>query len=91
MPNLTLPLAEGSWRSLALQGDQPIQLHLDRDRLAKRTTRTYRQTRFASLLHLWLFDQRCQGPDRANRSVLRHLQRARLTSGQEHDALVATT
>jgi hypothetical protein len=65
---LTLPIAEGGLSGITLQRDeQSVALHLDRDRLAKRTTRTYRQTRFGSLLNLWLFDQRCQDPDRANR------------------------
>lgn len=67
MAKLTLPMTEGGWDSLTLKGDQPVHLHLNRDRLNKRTTRTYRQTRFGSLLNLWLFDQRCQDPDRANR------------------------
>lgn len=68
MANLTLPVAEGGWSSITLQQDeQSLHLRLDRNRLAKRTTRTYRQTRFGSLLNLWLFDQRCQDPDRTNR------------------------
>lgn len=67
MAKLTLPISEGGIDSLTLQGDQPVRLHLDRSRLAKRTTRTYKQTRFGSLLNLWLFDLRCQDPDRANR------------------------
>lgn len=68
MANLTLPIAEGGWNGITLQRDDlTVALHLDRDRLAKRTTRTYRQTRFGNLLNLWLFDQRCQDPDRANR------------------------
>lgn len=67
MAKLTLPLGEGGWDSLSLMGERPCRLHLDRDRLAKRTTRIYRKTRFGSLLNLWLFDQRCQDPDRVNR------------------------
>lgn len=34
--------------------------------LEKRTTRQLRGTLFGSLLHLWLFDNRCAQPDRAN-------------------------
>lgn len=67
MAKLTLPLAEGGLSSLTLQGERACRLQLNRDRLAKRTTRTYRQTRFGNLLNLWLYDQRCQDPDRANR------------------------
>lgn len=36
------------------------------DDLDKRTTRTYQQTRFGGMVHLWLFDKRCLQPDRAN-------------------------
>lgn len=43
-----------------------LPVFLDIDRLEKRTTRQYRGTLFGSLLHLWLFDQRCAQPDRAN-------------------------
>lgn len=67
MAKLTLPIAEGGWDSLTLTGGRPVRLHLNRDRLGKRATRTYRHTRFGSLLNLWLYDQRCQEPDRANR------------------------
>ena len=68
MAKLTLPIAEGGWTGITPQRDgQSVPLQLDRERLAKRTTRTYRQTRFGSLLNLWLFDQRCQDPDRTNR------------------------
>ncbi|WP_417329711.1 hypothetical protein [Halomonas cupida] len=67
MAKLTLPIGEGGLDSLTLMGERPVWLLLNRDRLGKRTTRTYRQTRFGSLLNLWLFDQRCQEPDRANR------------------------
>ncbi|MCG7601807.1 hypothetical protein MHM84_18750 [Halomonas sp. McH1-25] len=67
MAKLTLPIGEGGFDSLTLMGEQPVRLHLNRDRLGRRTTRTYRQTRFGSLLNLWLFDQRCHEPDRANR------------------------
>ncbi|MDF9434621.1 hypothetical protein R5R73_02035 [Salinicola sp. LHM] len=67
MAKLTLPISEGGLDSLTLMGERPVRLRMNRDRLGKRTTRTYRQTRFGSLLNLWLFDQRCQEPDRANR------------------------
>ncbi|KPX38369.1 MULTISPECIES: hypothetical protein [Pseudomonas syringae group genomosp. 2] len=36
------------------------------DMLEKRTTRQFRGTLFGSLLHLWLFDRRCEVPDKAN-------------------------
>ncbi|GEN25161.1 hypothetical protein HCU01_31100 [Halomonas cupida] len=67
MAKLTLPIGEGGLDSLTLMGERPVRLHLNRDRPGKRTTRTYRQTRFGSLLNLWLFDQCYQEPDRANR------------------------
>jgi len=37
----------------------------DISRLDKRSSR-HRQTRFGTLLHLWLFDQRCMTPDRTH-------------------------
>lgn len=37
----------------------------DTDRLDKRISR-HQNTRFGTLLHLWLFDKRCLVPDRAN-------------------------
>ncbi|MAM55796.1 MAG: hypothetical protein CMN25_00460 [Salinicola sp.] len=67
MAKLTLPMGEGGLDRLTVVSDRPERLFIDRDRLAKRTTRTYQRTRFGSLLNLWLFDQRCQDPDRANR------------------------
>lgn len=36
------------------------------DRLKKRMSRPYRQTLFGSLLNVWLFDERCTNPDKAN-------------------------
>jgi hypothetical protein len=40
------------------------------DRLKKVTTRALRHTLFGSLVHLWMFDQRCVTPDRANARAL---------------------
>lgn len=67
LAKLTLPIAEGGIDCLSLEGDQPVRLHIDRNRLAKRTTRTYKQTCFGNLLNLWLYDTRCQDADKANR------------------------
>ena len=36
------------------------------DRLEKRFARAFRRTLFGSLTHLWLFDERCLRPDKAN-------------------------
>ncbi|CAM5214843.1 MULTISPECIES: hypothetical protein [Alcaligenaceae] len=49
------------------------------DRLEKRTTRVFRRTLFGSLSNLWLFDQRCVKPDKANASAL-----ALLPQGSAH-------
>ncbi|RMU18149.1 hypothetical protein ALP33_04662, partial [Pseudomonas amygdali pv. lachrymans] len=49
-----------------VMNDQRIPVFPDTDQLEKRTTRQLRGTLFGSLLHLWLFDQRCSQPDRAN-------------------------
>jgi len=40
------------------------------DHLEKRSTRVFRQTLFGSMVHLWLFDNRCVKPDKANASAL---------------------
>lgn len=34
--------------------------------LTKRSTRTYKQTKFGTLLHPWIFDKSCIKPDKAN-------------------------
>ncbi|MFP1817328.1 hypothetical protein ACLEC2_16245 [Lonsdalea quercina] len=39
------------------------------DNLNKRTSR-HGQTRFGTLVHLWLFDKRCQIPDRVNHQAI---------------------
>ncbi|QHE95808.1 hypothetical protein LCG56_21115 [Pseudomonas cannabina pv. alisalensis] len=49
-----------------VMNDQHIPVFPDTGQLEKRTTRQLRGTLFGSLLHLWLFDQRCSQPDRAN-------------------------
>jgi len=49
------------------------------DRLEKRITRAYRRTLFGSLSNVWLFDQRCVKPDKANASAL-----ALLPQGSAH-------
>lgn len=50
------------------------------DMLEKRTTRTYKRTRFGSLVHLWIFDKRTAQPDLAN-----HTAYALLPPGQSLD------
>ncbi len=45
------------------------------DRLEKRSTRLFRRTLFGSMVNLWLFDQRCVKPDKANASALTLLPR----------------
>lgn len=45
------------------------------DRLDKRSTRVFRRTLFGSMVNLWLFDQRCVKPDKANASALALLRR----------------
>ncbi|MCK0545824.1 hypothetical protein JTE78_24545 [Pseudomonas syringae pv. aptata] len=52
-----------------VMNDHRIPVFPDTDQLEKRTTRQLRGTLFGSLLHLWLFDQRCSQPDRANHSA----------------------
>ena len=45
------------------------------ERLEKRLTRVYRRTLFGSLVNVWLFDERCIRPDRANAQALALLPR----------------
>ncbi|MGV4935313.1 hypothetical protein ACVCGZ_05790 [Serratia nematodiphila] len=54
------------------------------DRLEKRSTRLFRRTLFGSMVNLWLFDQRCVKPDKANASALTLLPR---DSGHRLDRL----
>lgn len=37
--------------------------------LTKRSTRTYKQTKFGTLLHTWIFDKSCIKPDKANHTA----------------------
>lgn len=59
---------------LAAQASVPVFVG-NVDRLDKRITRAYRRTLFGSMVHLWLFDQRCVKPDKANASALALLPR----------------
>ena len=45
------------------------------DMLQKRTTRSYRGTLFGSMVHLWLYDSRCDKPDLANHSAIALLEK----------------
>ncbi|WP_211460847.1 hypothetical protein [Collimonas silvisoli] len=45
------------------------------DQLEKKSTRAFRRTLFGSIVHLWLYDQRCVRPDKANASALALLPR----------------
>jgi hypothetical protein len=47
----------------------------DPERLQKRMTRAYRRTLFGSLINVWLFDERCVRPDKANARALSLLPR----------------
>lgn len=67
LARLTLGNAENGLDHFHIDLDgRDIPVFANVDRLEKRTTRQYRGTLFGSLLHLWLFDQRCTQPDRAN-------------------------
>ena len=67
LARLTLPTADNGLDSLHLcQGDTRHPMVFgDMDRYSRRSARV-RQTRFGTLVHVWLFDQRCITPDRAN-------------------------
>lgn len=69
LARLTLAQKDGGLTDFHLLTDSHDSLPVSvgsADRLQKRTTRTYRQTLFGSLLHVWLFDPRCVAPDKAN-------------------------
>ncbi|WP_010202708.1 hypothetical protein [Pseudomonas syringae group genomosp. 3] len=67
LARLTLGTAEdGLDQFHIVMNGQHIPVFPDVELLDKRTTRQLRGTLFGSLLHLWLFDQRCAQPDRAN-------------------------
>ncbi len=67
LARLTLPTADNGLDTLHLcQGDTRHPMVFgDMDRYSRRSARL-RQTRFGTLVHVWLFDQRCITPDRAN-------------------------
>ena len=60
------PAENGLEQFHIIMNEQRIPVFPDAEVLEKRTTRQLRGTLFGSLLHLWLFDQRCAQPDRAN-------------------------
>ncbi|WP_010219916.1 hypothetical protein [Pseudomonas syringae group genomosp. 3] len=67
LARLTLGTAEdGLDQFHIVMNGQHIPVFPDVELLDKRTTRQLRGTLFGSLLHLWLFYQRCAQPDRAN-------------------------
>ena len=59
--------------------------------LVKRSTRVYRQTVFGSMSNLWLFDQRCVTPDKANGCALALLPRGSAHRTQQLWSLVKET
>lgn len=61
------------------------------DGLEKCLTRAYRRTLFGSMVHLWLFDQRCVKPDKANASALALLPRTVSDDTERLWALVQET
>jgi hypothetical protein len=61
------------------------------DGLEKRLTRAYRRTLFGSMVHLWLFDQRCVKPDKANARALALLPRGVSDDTERLWALVQET
>lgn len=64
---LTLGRAEGGIEQFhLLKQGRRIPVFPNADLLEKRTTRQFTGTLFGSLLHIWLFDQRCVAPDLAN-------------------------
>ncbi|MFJ5299218.1 hypothetical protein ACIQAL_22145 [Pseudomonas sp. NPDC088368] len=70
LARLTLGSADnGLTQFHILAGNSRISVFPNLDFLDKRTTRQLRGTLFGSLLHLWLFDQRCALPDRANHTA----------------------
>ena len=78
LARLTLSRAEQGLDQFHLITDQasiPVSVG-NTDNLEKRTTRTFRRTLFGSMVHLWLFDQRCVKPDKANASALALLPKA---------------
>ncbi|SHN14475.1 hypothetical protein SAMN05216593_109200 [Pseudomonas asturiensis] len=67
LARLTLGSAENGLDQFHIvMNEQRIPVFPEAELLEKRTTRQLRGTLFGSLLHLWLFDQRCAQPDRAN-------------------------
>ena len=77
LARLTLPPSQNGIDALHIQqGETQHRVRFrDMDRYSKRSTRIYRQTRFGSLVQLWLYDQRCVSPDRANLEAIALLER----------------
>ncbi|RQR79190.1 hypothetical protein DIE11_17505 [Burkholderia sp. Bp9012] len=82
LARLTLGPAESGLEQFHLQtGGGALQVFVGQvDRLQKCSGRSFRRTLFGSLVHLWLFDQRCVKPDQANASAL-----ALLPRGHDHE------
>ncbi|MFL9883225.1 hypothetical protein PQR66_09325 [Paraburkholderia agricolaris] len=82
LARLTLGPGESGLEQFHLQtGGGALQVFVGQaDRLQKCSSRSYRRTLFGSLIHLWLFDQRCVKPDQANASAL-----ALLPHGNDHE------
>lgn len=66
LARLTLSPSEDGLDSIELGEGQHRVKFPNMDRYVKRTTRTLRQTRFGDMVHLWIYDERCTTPDRAN-------------------------
>ncbi|WP_229332891.1 hypothetical protein [Halomonas sp. KAO] len=67
LARLTLPTADNGLDTLHLCQDDTRHAMVfgDMDRYSRRSARL-RQTRFGTLVHVWIFDQRCITPDRVN-------------------------
>lgn len=77
LARLTLPPSQNGLDALHIQQDKTERRirFRDMDCYSKRSTRVFRQTRFGSLVQLWLYDQRCVSPDRANLEAIVLLER----------------
>lgn len=77
LARLTLPPAQNGLDALHIMegGNQHRVRFRDMDNYEKRTTRAFQKTRFGSLVQVWLFDQRCVSPDRANLEAVMLIER----------------